>query len=69
MKRVLILLFIMLALCDFGCSKNREAAEIPGKRVPLADPFILLYDDVYYAYGTSSSDGIVVYTSDDLTVW
>lgn len=34
--------------------------------VRLADPFIMLYDDVYYAYGTNANDGIEVYTSDDL---
>ncbi|MDR0698953.1 MAG: glycoside hydrolase family 43 protein [Tannerella sp.] len=39
------------------------------KRVPLADPFILTYENKYYAYGTSSPDGIVVYTSDDLEYW
>ncbi len=40
-----------------------------GERIPLADPFILLYDDVYYAYGTGSADGIAVMTSKDLTSW
>jgi hypothetical protein len=28
--------------------------------VPLADPFILLYNDLYYAYGTGAEDGIEV---------
>ena len=37
--------------------------------VPLADPYVLLYDDIYYAYGTHSNDGIEVYTSDDLVHW
>jgi beta-xylosidase len=37
--------------------------------VPLADPFILVCDDKYYAYGTSDANGIVVYTSDDLKFW
>jgi beta-xylosidase len=37
--------------------------------VPLADPFILLYEGRYYAYGTHASDGIEVYVSEDLKRW
>lgn len=40
--------------------------EIP---VLLGDPFILLYNGTYYAYGTHSDEGIEVYTSDDLLTW
>lgn len=40
-----------------------------GDLIPLADPFILLYDDVYYAYGTNAADGIEVYTSENLKEW
>jgi len=40
-----------------------------GELIPLADPFILLYDDVYYAYGTGAADGIAVMTSKDLKTW
>ncbi|MBO7741461.1 MAG: family 43 glycosylhydrolase, partial [Victivallales bacterium] len=40
-----------------------------GKPVPLADPFILLHEGVYYAYGTYSGEGIAVYTSTDLKRW
>jgi len=36
---------------------------------PLADPYILFEDGVYYAYGTHSPDGIEVYTSTDLQTW
>lgn len=38
-------------------------------KVPLADPFIMLYEGTYYAYGTHSEDGIEVYVSDDLKTW
>ena len=38
-------------------------------KVPLADPFIMLYEGTYYAYGTHSEDGIEVYISDDLKTW
>ena len=37
--------------------------------VPLGDPFILLNNGTYYAYGTNSDEGIEVYTSDDLQTW
>ncbi len=37
--------------------------------VPLADPYILLEDGVYYAYGTHSDQGIECYTSRDLHTW
>ncbi len=39
------------------------------RRVPLADPFILCHDGLYYAYGTSSPHGIAVMSSPDLKVW
>jgi beta-xylosidase len=35
----------------------------------FGDPFILLYDDKYYAYGTNHADGILVYESTDLKNW
>lgn len=37
--------------------------------VPLADPYILLDGDTYYAYGTGEKDGIAYYTSKDLQTW
>ena len=40
-----------------------------GETVPIADPFILLHNDIYYAYGTKSPDGIEVFTSRDLKKW
>ena len=37
--------------------------------VPLADPFILLHEGVYYAYGTGHNRGFPVYVSRDLVTW
>lgn len=37
--------------------------------VPLGDPFIMLHEGKYYAYGTNAADGISVYVSDDLHTW
>ena len=38
-------------------------------KVRLADPFIFYENGTYYAYGTFSSDGILVFTSKDLKKW
>lgn len=49
-----------------------QTQQIPAEainKVPLADPFIMLYNNMYYAYGTHSGDGIEVYTSDNLLTW
>ena len=62
MNRKLILSLLLslplLALAEGGKSQ-----------VPLADPYILLDGDTYYAYGTNDANGIRCYTSDDLRVW
>ena len=55
MNRILTL---TLVLMPFWIAK----ADTP----PLADPFILLEGDTYYAYGTHAADGIEVYTSTNL---
>ena len=41
----------------------------PEQRVRLADPFIMLHNDTYYAYGTHHRNGIEYYTSTDLKEW
>ena len=38
-------------------------------KVPLADPYILLAGNTYFAYGTHSADGIEVWSSQDLKYW
>jgi beta-xylosidase len=37
--------------------------------VLFGDPFIMLHDGTYYAYGTRAENGIEVYTSSDLLTW
>ena len=39
------------------------------RKIPLADPYILLHDGVYYAYGTGAENGIEVWVSEDLETW
>ena len=58
MKNIFIVLFIF-----FGLALKAQSP------VPLGDPFILLHDGKYYAYGTHAPDGIAVYVSDDLQTW
>ena len=58
-KRLLIGLIIA-----FGAIRIHAA-----EKLPLADPFIILHAGKYYAYGTSDTDGIAVYISDDLSLW
>ena len=37
--------------------------------LPLADPYILVYDSLYYIYGTNVGTGFDVYFSKDLEHW
>lgn len=62
MKRITyLLLFLLSAFPSF--------AEGGKSQVPLADPYILLDNGKYYAYGTHDASGIRCYSSDDLRVW
>ena len=65
MKSVLLSLFMLVLSC-VGADKADLALLPP---VPFGDPFIMLYEGTYYAYGTNVRNGIAVYTSDDLVVW
>lgn len=74
MKRLFLLIgSIFLSLHLFSCPLSKEQpsgnqiSEPTG--VPFGDPFILLWENKYYAYGTQSPDGIAVYVSDDLETW
>ncbi|MGM0377647.1 MAG: glycoside hydrolase family 43 protein [Bacteroidota bacterium] len=49
--------------------KGQEEESSNVEQVPFGDPFIVLHDDTYYAYGTSAEDGIAVYASGDLKTW
>ena len=71
MKKHEYLLFICLSVVVLSCrgSDKKEDAVLYPPPVRLADPFIMLHNDTYYAYGTNASDGIEVYTSDNLKEW
>ncbi len=68
-----LILFIVVTLLS-SCTNGKKETENRGavlteQLVPLADPFILLHEEVYYAYGTGADDGIQVMTSNDLKAW
>ena len=63
MKRLSIFLFLTLSSLVGTWSQS------PKSIVPLADPYILLDGDTYYAYGTHASDGIEYWTSTNLQEW
>ena len=63
MKRTALLLALLIA------SAAAAVAQYQVSKLPLADPFVFYEDGTYYAYGTYSGDGIVVFTSDNLIEW
>ncbi|MCE1198661.1 MAG: glycoside hydrolase family 43 protein [Marinilabiliales bacterium] len=70
MKKWLILtLFIGYSWLAGSQTIPGTASNPPVSGVLLGDPFILNWEGKYYAYGTSSPDGIVVYESEDLKSW
>ena len=63
MKRELLI----LVYCCF--TAINIVAQTAQSQVPLADPFILLDGDTYYAYGTNNANGIEYWKSVDLNNW
>ncbi|MGV8964230.1 MAG: glycoside hydrolase family 43 protein [Candidatus Saccharimonadaceae bacterium] len=69
-KYFLLVFVIILLSCTSAPDKEHSVIDKSIESlVPLADPFILLHNDVYYAYGTGDENGIEVMTSDDLKTW
>lgn len=65
---VIVILFSLIS-CSGNFNICKYQSDNSTNKVPLADPFILLYNNVYYAYGTNATDGIAVFTSLDLKRW
>jgi len=69
------MLALSIGFCVFACSSGDSDAkpEVPVERVAtnvsFGDPFILLHEGTYYAYGTAEEDGIAVLVSQDLLTW
>ncbi|WP_080905571.1 glycoside hydrolase family 43 protein [Parabacteroides sp. Marseille-P3160] len=79
MNKKLILPLLLILFIGIGCKgddleKNnptpgKNPLTVLSKTVPLADPYILLYDSIYYIYGTNVGNGFDVYFSKDLEYW
>jgi beta-xylosidase len=71
MNKIIIILSLSAAICSCAaCSKDEQGK--PDEKttfVPYGDPFILLHEGTYYAYGTNAQNGISVFTSNDLQTW
>lgn len=79
-KWILLLLSLPLFVCmnckeGEGDKKNQPPAgeenpiTVLSATVPLADPYILVHDGLYYIYGTNVGNGFDVYYSKDLEFW
>ena len=75
-KKIFVLLFVFSSIVQISSCKGVDdthpqslSPEESILKVPLGDPFIMLWEGKYYAYGTYSNDGIAVYVSNDLLTW
>jgi beta-xylosidase len=76
MKHVTLFVLIAGFVLWTSCNKNGgqestypEPDPLVRTKIPLADPYILLHDGVYYAYGTGAANGIEAWVSTDLKKW
>ena len=70
MKITLFLTTVCMLLCCSGTNPSKRSNEdVAPQRIPLADPYILLHEGIYYAYGTFAENGIAAWTSTDLKSW
>ena len=75
----LLLLCILLVYSGKSSAMNKGEKNIPNKevsvesdRLPIADPYVMLYNNKYYAYGTggtTAGEGFACFSSDDLKNW
>lgn len=69
MKTNVLKKMLLMLLCVVAVSMTALGKETVSDVLPIADPYILFYNDTYYAYGTSRADGFEVYSSKDLKSW
>ncbi len=71
MKYALLILFLLISAGIYAGSRciNESGPKQEASKVPLGDPFIMLWQGKYYAYGTLSPNGIAAFVSDDLLTW
>ncbi|WP_029904883.1 glycoside hydrolase family 43 protein [Prevotella sp. 10(H)] len=75
-RLIIISLLIYTTCCIsfncYACKKSdpdNKISLIISNTLPIADPFILYHNGLYYAYGTSTDLGFEVYYSKDLEKW
>lgn len=68
-KNSILLWFILVVFSACGNNTKHGIPDADNSPVPLGDPFILLHENTYYAYGTHDAYGIEVFTSNDLINW
>ena len=71
MSSLFLIFNILFCTVNINCSScnSMNYIEQSEVKVPFGDPFIMLYNDTYYAYGTLAENGIAVFTSTDLLHW
>lgn len=62
------MLFLWSISCACLSAQNTSDFSVKEHCLPIADPYILYYNDCYYAYGTNAQ-GFAVYLSSDLKHW
>lgn len=75
MEKIVLTFLLVSLLVQFSSCREDDPQQLVNEsesemaKVPLGDPFIMLYDGKYYAYGTYSPNGIAVFVSEDLQTW
>lgn len=69
MKKIQYFIILFVSVVFISCGGSEKSDFEYTASVLLGDPFILLHENTYYAYGTNAENGIEVYTSDDLVTW
>jgi beta-xylosidase len=68
-KNIDYLTLFFMVVCLFSCKSKAGENSFSTIPVGFGDPFVMLYDGTYYAYGTHHPQGIAVFTSGDLRYW
>ncbi len=69
MRIIKLCVLAIVSLAFLSCGGSEKSDFEYTTPVLFGDPFIMLHNNVYYAYGTNAENGIEVYTSDDLLTW
>jgi beta-xylosidase len=73
MRRVILILYILIFFaCETESQVNtdRMYTNPVGDNVRMGDPFVMLYNNTYYLYGTNASkDGFICWSSPNLRDW